>query len=70
MLVRFFPYRVYTYSNHRDTLRYEWSLAHCCHLVVCLVVLMDGLEDYSYDYHGYALIMLLITLLVLALCML
>jgi hypothetical protein len=24
---------------------------------------MDGLEDYGYDYHGYALIMLLITLL-------
>jgi hypothetical protein len=41
ILVRFFPCRVYTDSNHCDTLRYEWSLAHWCHLVVCLDVL-DG----------------------------
>jgi hypothetical protein len=27
--------------------------------------LLDRLEDYAYDYHGYALIMLLITLLML-----
>jgi hypothetical protein len=59
--------------NHYDTLRYEWLLAHCYHLVVCLVVLMDGLEDYRYNYDGYyyiTLIMMLITLLMLALCML
>jgi hypothetical protein len=32
---------------------------------------MDGLEDcYGYDYNGYTLIRLLITLLMLALCML
>jgi hypothetical protein len=31
---------------------------------------MDGLEDYDYGPHGYALIMSLITLLMLALCML
>jgi hypothetical protein len=29
----------YTDSNRRDTLRYEWSFARCCHLVVCLVIL-------------------------------
>jgi hypothetical protein len=33
------------------TLEYEWLLARCYHLVVCLVVL-DGLEDgYGYVYH-------------------
>jgi hypothetical protein len=31
---------------------------------------MVGLENYGYDYHGYALVMMLFTLLVLALCML
>jgi hypothetical protein len=40
VLVRFFPCRVYIDSNHCDTLRYEWPLARCCHLVVCLV--LDG----------------------------
>jgi hypothetical protein len=45
-VARFFPYRVYLNSNHRDTLGYEWPLACCCHLVVCHVVLMDDLEDY------------------------
>jgi hypothetical protein len=39
VLVRFFPYRVHTDSNHRGTLGYEWLLAHFCHLVVCLDVL-------------------------------
>jgi hypothetical protein len=32
--------------------------------------MMVGLGAYSYDYLGYALIMMLIILLVLALCML
>jgi hypothetical protein len=40
MSIRFFPCRVYTDSNHHDTLRYEWPLVCCYHLVVCLVVLM------------------------------
>jgi hypothetical protein len=40
VLVRFFPYSVYIDWSHRDTLGYEWLLVHCCHLVVCLVVLM------------------------------
>jgi hypothetical protein len=40
VLVMFFPSRVYTDSNYRDTLGYEWLLVHCYHLVVCLVVLM------------------------------
>jgi uncharacterized membrane protein len=31
---------------------------------------MDWLEDYGYSYHGYAVIMMLIALLILALCML
>jgi hypothetical protein len=75
MLVRFFPYRVYIDSNHRDTLGYEWPLARCCHLVVCLDVFwMDGLEyGYGYGYHDdycITLIIMLITLLMLALCML
>jgi hypothetical protein len=26
VLVRFFPYRVYIDSSHRDTLGYEWQL--------------------------------------------
>jgi hypothetical protein len=39
VLVRFFPYRMYTDSNHRDTLGYECPLACCFHLLVCLVVL-------------------------------
>jgi hypothetical protein len=54
VLVRLFPCRVYTDSNHRDTLGYKWPLAHSYHLVVCLVVLMDCLGDYGYgyDYHG------------------
>jgi hypothetical protein len=38
VLVRFFPYSVYTDLNHHDTPRYEWPLACCCPLVVCLVV--------------------------------
>jgi hypothetical protein len=69
MLIRFFPYRVYTDSNHRDTLEYEWPLAHCCHLVVCLVVLIGWLEhSYGYVYHDdycITLIIMLITLLML-----
>jgi hypothetical protein len=41
-------------QNHRDTLGHERPLACCCYLVICLVVLMDGLDDgYGYDYHGY-----------------
>jgi hypothetical protein len=44
---------VYTDSNHRDTLEYEWPLTRCCQLIVCLVVL-DGLDDgCGYDYHDY-----------------
>jgi hypothetical protein len=70
VLVMFFPYRVYTNLNHCDTLGYEWPFARCCHLIVCLVVLMVGLEDYNYDYHGYALVMMLFTFVVLTLCML
>jgi hypothetical protein len=54
-IVRFFPCRVYTDLNCHDTFGYEWPLAHCCHLVVCLMV---GLEDY-----GYTLRMMLSTLL-------
>jgi hypothetical protein len=59
---------VYTDSIHCDTLRYEWLLAHCCHLIVCLVVLMDGLEDgYAIVYHDdYC--HTLNTLMMLALC--
>jgi hypothetical protein len=68
VLVRFFPCWVYIDSNRCDTLGYEWSLAHCCYLVVCLAVLMDHLDDdgYGYNYHdGYyiTLIMVLTTLL-------
>jgi hypothetical protein len=70
VLVMFFLCRVYIDSNHHDTFGYEWPRACCCHLVVCLVVLRIGLEDYGYDYRGYALIMLWITSLILALCML
>jgi hypothetical protein len=49
---------VYINSNHRDTLRYEWPLVRCCHLIVCLVVLIDRLEDgcgivYHDDYCIY-----------------
>jgi hypothetical protein len=40
VLVRFSPCRVYINSSCRDTLRYEWPLVHCYHLIVCLVVLM------------------------------
>jgi hypothetical protein len=70
VLVRFFPCRVYIDSNHRNTLRYEWLLACCCHLVVCLDVFwMDSLEvGYAYAYHDdycITLIKLLITFLML-----
>jgi hypothetical protein len=66
-----FPCRTYTDSNRCNTLKSEWSIARCCHLVVCLVALMDGLEDgYGYNYHSYALIIMLITLMMLDLCML
>jgi hypothetical protein len=53
--VSFFPCRVYTDLNHRNTLKYEWSLARCYHLVVCLVVLDGWLNDYGYIYvyHDY-----------------
>jgi hypothetical protein len=27
-----------TNSTRHDTLGYEWSLARCCHIVVCLMV--------------------------------
>jgi hypothetical protein len=37
VLVRFFPWRVYIDSSHRDTLGYEWQLICCSHLIVCLV---------------------------------
>jgi hypothetical protein len=47
---------MYTDLNHRDTLEYEWSVVRCCHLVVCLDVMMDGLEDYG--YHGYYCILI------------
>jgi hypothetical protein len=40
VLVRFFPYMMYVDSNYRDTLRYEWLFAHCCHPVLCLGVLL------------------------------
>jgi hypothetical protein len=30
-----FSCRVYTDSNQRGILVHEWSLASCCHLVVC-----------------------------------
>jgi hypothetical protein len=40
MSVRFFPCRVYIDLNCHDTLEYKWSLACCCHLIVCLIVLM------------------------------
>jgi hypothetical protein len=56
---------VYTDLNRRDTLGYEWLLACCCHLIVCLDVLIDGLEDYGYDHYYITLIMMLIILLVL-----
>jgi hypothetical protein len=53
VLVRFFPCMVYTNLNHRDTLEYKWPLAHCCHLIVWLII-FDGLEDgYGYYYHDY-----------------
>jgi hypothetical protein len=69
VLVRFFPCRVYTDSNLRNILGYKWPLARCCHLVGCLVVLMDGLEDgYGYVHHDdyyITLLMLLITMLML-----
>jgi hypothetical protein len=34
-IVRFFPCKVYTDLNRRDTIGYEWSLTHYCYLVVC-----------------------------------
>jgi hypothetical protein len=64
MLVRLFPCKVYIDSNRCDTLRYEWLLTCCCHLVVS-AVLMDGLEN-GYDYHDgdcITLLMMLTTLL-------
>jgi hypothetical protein len=56
---------MYTDSNHHDTLGYEWPLTRCCHLVVCLDILMDGLEDYGHDHYCITLIMMLITFLML-----
>jgi hypothetical protein len=53
-----FPYRVYTDLNRRDTLGYEWPLAHCCQLVVFIWWLMVGLVDYYYIFR-----MMLTTLL-------
>jgi hypothetical protein len=66
---------MYTDSNHRDTPGYECPLVYCCQLVICLVVLMDGLEDgydfiYHHDYCIALIIILLIILMMLALCML
>jgi hypothetical protein len=74
MLVMFFTCRVYINSNCHDTLGYEWSLTRWCHLVLCLVVLIDGLEDgYGYVYHDdycITLTIMLLTLFMPALCML
>jgi hypothetical protein len=74
VLVMFFTCRVHINSNHHDTLRYKWSLARCCHLVLCHVVLIDGLEDgYGYVYHDdyyITLTIMLITLFMPALYML
>jgi hypothetical protein len=57
---------VYNDSNYRDTLGYEWPLAHCSHLIVCLVVLVGWLADgYGYVYHDdyyITLLMMLTTL--------
>jgi hypothetical protein len=64
MLVRFFPSRVYINSSRRDTLGYEWSFVHCCHLVVCLVVLLAWIREcwIWLCYHDDYCITLLMTL--------
>jgi hypothetical protein len=46
VLVRFFHGRVYTDSNHHDTLAYEWSLVCYSHLVVCFVILMAWIRGW------------------------
>jgi apolipoprotein N-acyltransferase len=67
----FFPSRVYNNSNFHDTLRYEWSPCSLLsyHSMCCWM--MVSLED-GYDLYDYCitLLMMLITLLMLALCML
>jgi hypothetical protein len=40
---------VYTDSNHRDTLIYEWPLARCSHLVVYIDGWFSELLLYSED---------------------
>jgi hypothetical protein len=63
MLIRFFPCWVYTDSNHRDTLEYEWPLVRCCHLIVCLVYYW-----WLDDEDGYGCFILMITALLYFWC--
>jgi hypothetical protein len=55
VLIRFFPYRVYTDLNCYDTLGYEWPLVVAVILEYVLSYWWHGLEDVNYDYvyHGY-----------------
>jgi hypothetical protein len=68
MSIRFFPCMVLTNSNRHGTLGYERPLARCCHLVVCLVVSMDGLED-GYDYRDdYCITLIILSTTLLMYC--
>jgi hypothetical protein len=61
--VRFFPYMMYIDSNRRDTLGYEWTLVRCCHLIVCLIVLMAWIRGCCLwlSYHDDCYITLFMT---------
>jgi hypothetical protein len=45
-----FPYRVYIDLSHRDTLRYEWPLVRCSHLVVFMLCCWWLEDDDGYSY--------------------
>jgi hypothetical protein len=43
---------VYIDSSRRDTLRYEWPIIRCCHLLVWQVfcLWLEGEDGYGYGY--------------------
>jgi hypothetical protein len=45
-----FPYRVYIDLSHRDTLRYEWPLVRCSHLIVFMLCYWWLEDDDGYSY--------------------
>jgi hypothetical protein len=69
--VRFFLCRVFINSSRGDTLRYEWLLVCCYHLIVCSVYCcwLEDEDGYGYVYHDDYCITLLVKLTLPTFCL-